>query len=50
MPRQFLAVLAGEKRKPFAAGSGGPATLTAYEESAENGRPINVVPIPVVVR
>jgi hypothetical protein len=35
---------------PFAAGSGGPATLTAYEESAENGRPINLVPIPVVVR
>jgi germination protein M len=32
---------------PFATGSGGLATLTAYEESAEDGRPIHVVQIPL---
>jgi germination protein M len=35
---------------PFGPGGGGPATLTAYEDSAENGQPIHVVQIPVVVR
>jgi germination protein M len=35
---------------PFDAGSGGPGALAAFEESAENGRPVNVVQMPVLVR
>jgi germination protein M len=35
---------------PFDAGSGGPGALVAFEESAENGQPVNVVQMPVLVR
>jgi hypothetical protein len=34
---------------PFKVGTGGPGMLTAYESSAENGQPIHVVQIPVLV-
>lgn len=35
---------------PFTVRAAGPATLVAFEESAENGRPIHQVEIPVFVR